>query len=513
MIGMLTVNLRAVAAVITGWVFALLILAAAVLGALGLVRGWHGRRRPQVVIQNVELDEGVPTEAAAGLSPQLREKVRRELRRQSGDATHAEMETVEEDIAAGLVTVRGGAVKMTAVDELDRTTSDSMAALSAGLRAVGPNAAEGLAMALDLALPAQRGWSVHAYPTIRGWDADAQVGLTVEVARFGRAPDAVTTFWRTSDTLQKPANDAARLAAIRDLLHQLLQPASVWIAIQLVARHLAQARGRSRRLLSIHRTDRELTGLQLQLAGQMSLYATWAQKNSAEGFVDQALKDLDQAAELLPQYYRPHLTRAAIYERRGWSYRQSGEDTRAELAFKRAVDAFDEAEQLLRKCGLEAVPDKRDAAIERLAVRRTKCRLLSNDHTQALTALDELCGYTRLKDARPVQLYNAACVFAVATACPQLSDGERKLFEWRAWQYLGRALVLGGHGSSPWSKMTTDEELGALDAERRMAFRTELQKRRDGNSPVSDDQADPIVEDAMLMLGFTNLMPQVKPGK
>ena len=173
MIGMLTVNLRAVAAVITGWVVALLILAAAVLGALGLVRGWLGRRRPQVVIQNVELDEGVPTEAAAGLSPQLREKVRRELRRQSGDATHAEMETVEEDIAAGLVTVRGGAVKMTAVDELDRTTSDSMAALSAGLRAVGPNAAEGLAMALDLALPAQRGWSGNGRPIAGQWSRES----------------------------------------------------------------------------------------------------------------------------------------------------------------------------------------------------------------------------------------------------------------------------------------------------------------------------------------------------
>lgn len=502
MIGILTIDLRALAAVITGWVVAMLILAAAVLATLGLVRAWLGRRRPQVVIHNVELDEGVPAEAAAGLSPQLREKVRRELRRQSGDATHAEMETVEEDIAAGLVTVRGGAVRMTAVEELDRTTSDSMAALSAGLRAVGPNAAEGLAVALDLALPAQRGWSVCAFPTVRGWDAGAQVGITVEVARFGRAPDAVTTFWRTSDALQRPANEAARLAAMRDLFHQLLRPASVWIAIQLVARHLAQARGRGHGLLSIRRRDRELTGLQLQLAGQMSLYATWAQKNSAEGFVDQALKDLDRAAELLPQYYRPRLTQAAIYERRGWLYRQSGEHTRERLAFKHAVDAFDEAEKLLRACGPGAAPDKRDAAIERLAVRRTKCRLLSSDQAQADMALNELGRYTRLRDARPVQLYNAACLFAVAMACPYLPGEQQRLSESRAWHYLGRALVLGGHGSPPWSRMTTDEELGALDADQRMAFRAELQKRHDGDSPVTNDQADPIVEGAMLVLGL-----------
>src|SRR5215813_4259217 len=84
---------------------------------------------------------------------------------------------------------RGGAVRMRAVGDLERTTSDSMAALSAGLRAVGPNAAEGLAVALDLALPNQRGWSVSTFPTIRGRDAGAQVGLTVEVGRFGRVPD------------------------------------------------------------------------------------------------------------------------------------------------------------------------------------------------------------------------------------------------------------------------------------------------------------------------------------
>ncbi len=52
--------------------------------------------------------------------------------------------------------------------------------------------------------------------------------------------------------------------------------------------------------------------------------------------------------------------------------------------------------------------------------------------------------------------------------------------------------------------MTTDEELDALDADRRMVFRAELQKRRDGDSPVNDDQADPIVAAAMLVLGLTN---------
>jgi hypothetical protein len=201
------------------------------------------------------------------------------------------------------------------------------------------------------------------------------------------------------------------------------------------------------------------------------------------------------------------LTQAAIYERRGWLYRQGGEDTRAQVAFKHAVETFDKAEKLLRACGPGADPDKRAAAIERLAVRRTKCRLLSNDQMQAGMALKELAGYTQLTDTRPVQLYNTACLFAVAMACPNLSSEQQKISEWRAWRYLGHALVLGGHGSSPWSRMTTDEELDALNADRRKAFRAELQKRHDGDSPIANDLADPIVEGAMLMLGLTNPVP------
>jgi hypothetical protein len=506
--GVMADGLGAPASVITAWVIALLSLTAAVLVAVGLVRAWLGRRRPQVVIHDVELDEGVPAEAAAGLSPQLRDKVRRELRRQIDDATHAEMETVGEDLAAGLVSVRGGAVRMrTAVAELDRTTSDSMSALSAGLRAVASTEAEGLAVALDLALPAQRGWSVRIFPTIRGYGANAKVGLSVEVARLGRAPEAVTTFWETSDALRNPDSEAARLAATRELLHELLRPASVWIAIQLAARHLEQKPDRRHGLPPIRRSRRELTGLQLHLAGQMSVYATREQKDSASGFVGQALKDLERAAELLPQYYRPRLTKAVIYERHGWSQRHSGEHTRAQTAFTSAVEAFGEAEKLLRACGDTADADKRDDAIERLALRRTKCRLLSGDRAQAETALQELAGYTQLRDARPVQLYNAACLFAVAMACPHLSDEHRGRSEWRAWHYLGHALVLGGEGSSPWSRMTTDEELAALDADRRAEFRAELTKRRDGRSPLTDHQAGPIVVGALEVLGLTNPVP------
>jgi hypothetical protein len=521
--GILAGGLGTPASVITAWVIALLSLTAAVLVAVGLARAWLGRRRPQVVIHDVELDE-VPAEAVAGLSVQLREKVRRELRQRIDDATHAEMETVAKDVAAGLVTIRGGTVRKTAFAELGRTTldmkatlsalgrttSDSKAALSAGLRAVAPNEAEGLAVALDLALPGQRGWSVRCFPIIRGYEAEAAVGVSVEVAPLGRAPDAVTTFWETSDALQRADSDAARLVVTRELLHKLLRPASVWIAMQLVARHLELKPDRPHGLPLVRRSTCEMTGLQLQLAGQMSLYVPpWAQGESGPDVAEQALDALKRAAQLLPQYYRPHLTKAAIYERQAWSERQSGEHTGAQKAFMDAIEALDEAEKLLQACGDEADTEKRDDAIERLAVRRTKCRLLSGDRGQASIALQELARYTQLRDSRPVQLYNAACVFAVAMMCPHIPDEHRRSSEWRAWHHLGRALLLGGEHSTPWSKMTDDQELAALDADadRRAEFRTELQKRHDGHSPVTDDQADLIVVGALEVLGLANPLP------
>jgi hypothetical protein len=519
--GILAAGLGAPAGVITAWVIALLSVTAAALVTVGLARAWRGRRRPQVVIHDVELDE-VPAEAVAGLSVQLREKVRRELRQHFDDATHAEMETVAKDVAAGLVTVRGGSIRMAAVAQLNRTTSDSKAtlsalgrttsdskdALSAGLRAVAPNEAEGLAVALDLALPAQRGWGVRCFPIIRGYGAKAEVGLSVEVAPLGGAPDAFTTFWETSAALQRPESDAAMLAVTRDLLHKLLRPASEWIAMQLVARHLELIPDRPHGLPLVRRSTREMTGLQLQLAGQMSLYVPpWAQRDSGAGFMEQALRALDRAAELLPQYYRPRLTKAAIYEHQGWSQRQSDEGARAHNSFMLAVEAFDQAEKLLQACGGEADTEKRDDAIERLAVRRTKCRLLSGDRAQATIALQELAGYTQLRDSRPVQLYNAACLFAVAMACPHVPDDQRTSSEWRAWHYLGRALVLGGEDSTPWSKMTKDEELAALDEGRRLELRTELQKRHDGHSPLTDDEASPIVLGALEVLGLANPLP------
>ena len=473
----LAVGLQTWATAITVWVGAVLGVMVTVMIGFGLVLAYRARLHPQVVIPDVELDESIPAEAAAGLSRQLRDTVRRILRRQGDEARQAEMETLEEDIAAGLVTVHGVTTLKTTVAELDRTTADSMSTLSASLRAIAPKEAEGLASALEFAIPAQRGWMVRASPTVRGDGADAQAGLSVEVAPLGRAPDATTTFWTTSAALQAPPSEAARLAAMRGLLNELVLPASVWIAIRLVSRHLVEVNSWSARLVPSRRSrEKELKGLQLQFGGQLLLYATRHQEKFARGFAYEALEDLERAAELLPGYYRPFATQAAVRERLGWSYRQSGELTRAQRAFTRAVHAYDEAEKLLQACA-KANPAKQERAVERLALRRTKCRLLSCESDQGAVAWRELAGYSQLKDARPESLYNAACLFAVAMMCPDLPDAQRMDCERRAWDFLGYALALTPRSSGLWSRAMTDEELGALDPDTRARFADEIKKR------------------------------------
>src|SRR3981081_910411 len=129
MTGLPTASMRVHAGWITGWVIAVLSIAAAVVIVFGLLRAIMERRRPQVVINDVELDEGVPAEAVAGLSQHLREAVRRALRWQGDDARQTQIEPLEEDIQAGLVTVHGATTMKMTVSDLVRTTGNSMSAL------------------------------------------------------------------------------------------------------------------------------------------------------------------------------------------------------------------------------------------------------------------------------------------------------------------------------------------------------------------------------------------------
>jgi hypothetical protein len=499
---MLALSLTSVDNMITRTAIAVAITIAFLVIAGWLPRAWLHRRRAQVVIEDVAAAVGVPELATSGLSPQLRQAVWRLLLREKerGDASYAVLKTLKQDIDDGLLRAHGHVQMRMIAAELRSSTEDSLAALAAGVRAVGPAQAEGLVAALGALLPSQRGWMVRAFPVLRGEGRDADVGLTLELAQFERAPDAVTTFWASSGAFREADGEAVQVAAMR-ALYRLVEPAARWIETRLVAQQLAQSGvPMSWRLLNGRKRRQELAGLQMQLAGQMSLYAATEQEAFYRGFADQALADLTEAARRLPTYFRPHSTAAAVHERLGWGYRRSDDLARAADEFERAVRRYDTAAKLLAAAP-GAAPEPRDVALERVKVRRAKCRLLSGDRSHLEIAMLELVELLRITGSTALDLYNSACLFAVALSCPVVPEEVRSTYAPHAWHLLGQALLAEGAGG-PWGHVMTDVEFDALEHEKRRDFCSALKARHPELTPLDATAAQIVVKHAMHAIGI-----------
>jgi hypothetical protein len=491
-------DIATVADTVTKSVIAVLGLVAAAVVVLGLVRAWRGRLHEQVVIEDVAAGGGVSADAVASLSPALRQAVKRALGAESLDASYAQVRTIADDIKGELLVAHGTtSVTEVAATALRSSAEDSLSTLSAGIGAVAPDHAAGLVGVLTAALPAQRGWRVRALPTVRGSGSTAEIGINLELGPLGQAPDSVTTFWSTSEGFAASQDDANRTAAIGVLLHRLLEPASLWIAIRLVSRSLrhtpsparwAQPRGRERR--------RELAGMQVQLAGQLSLYASRKLEEYDLGFAEQALSDLAEASRLLPGYFRPHSTIAAVRERIGWSHRREGLDEPARRNFAEAVRAYDQATERLRSRSGAAA----EAATELITARRTKCRILSEDPGHLVLAKTEIAHLDQVANPTSITLYNAACLFAVAAASPVFEKPERIAHERRAWNLLGRSLLVGG-AEGPWDLSLQDVELAALELGKRRNLYTALKTAHPEVAKEPDTTAGPIVERVLEGLG------------
>jgi hypothetical protein len=225
------------------------------------------------------------------------------------------------------------------------------------------------------------------------------------------------------------------------------------------------------------------------------LYAMQEQEAFERGFAGQALADLADAKELLPGYFRPHLAEGNVRERLGWSYRRSGDRDNAEQEFSRAVLDYTDAFQALSGAkGADAT--ERAAAVERVRVRQTKCRLLTGDPADAILAKEELARLDCMQASTPLALYNAACLFCIAMSSPGLPVGDRGRYAQRAWVLLGLALLAGGR-DGPWERSTTDVELEAMTRERLIAFEAELKVRHPTLVPLSGDQALRIVQESL----------------
>ena len=88
-------NLASASDAITKTMVAVLTLIAVAMVVVGLVRAWVGRRRAQVVIEDIVPVEGIPSSSAPGLSTQLRQAVRQALLEESQAASDSVDETLE----------------------------------------------------------------------------------------------------------------------------------------------------------------------------------------------------------------------------------------------------------------------------------------------------------------------------------------------------------------------------------------------------------------------------------
>ncbi len=492
-------NLASTSDAITKTMVAVLTIIAAALVVVGLVRAWAGRRRAQVVIEDVAPVEGVPSSSA--LSPQLRQAVRQALLRESRDASNSVFKTLESDIEARLLSTAGRVQVKAITTGLRSTTEDSLTMLAAGVRAVAPKEAEGLFAALSAALPTQRGWVIRVFPVLRGPGSGGAVGMAVELAQLGHPPDAVTIFWAGSDQVQSAEPDQAPEPAVAISMDRLLDPTALWIATRLVSRQLALS-GAPRwwRQPSRRKPSQELAGLQKQLAGQLALYAMRKQPEFERGFAQQALADLAESAEKLPDYYRPHSFEGAVHERLGRSYLGSKELQNAAREFSKGVRSFDEAVLRIQKVP-DAKPEERKAALDREKARRTKCRLLSGDPDHLSTAKQELAELFNLT-GNAQDLFNGVCLFAVAIGCPEIPDDEKRLFTQHAWLLLGRALVAGGVDRGPWKLAMTDPELEVLEKQQRHRFREEIKARLPEGANL-DGQGVTLIRESMQAIGIT----------
>jgi tetratricopeptide (TPR) repeat protein len=499
--GFAALNLVSTSDTITKTMIAVLTLVAAAIVVVGLVRAWSGRRQAQLVIEDVVPIEGIPSSSPPGLSVQLRQKVRQALLQQSPAARESVDRTLKEDIKGRLLRASGSVQVSAITTGLRSATEDSLKMLTAGVQAVAPKEAEGLLAALSAALPAQRGWAIRVLPVLRGTQSETAVGMAVELAQLGHPPVAATTFWFTSDPTQPAEPDQTHDADVGAALFRLVDPTALWIATRLVSRQLALSGAPLRsRLLARGKLGQELEGLQIQLAGQLALYAMRRQPEFDQDFAQQAFDDLDHSARLLPEYFMPHSIRGAVHVGLGWSYRHRGEMPKAADEFTKAVDNYNTAAQMLKNT-LDADPKMLAIALERVNVWRAKCQLLSGNQGQLVDARPELAELSHMKGTEPEDLYNGACLFAVAMSCPDMSPAEKRLFTGYAWLLLGRALVTGGP-RSPWKRAMTDEELEAMDEQQRQCFVDQLKARSAKETKLDEKKAPSLVIDSMVAVGI-----------
>jgi hypothetical protein len=431
-----TGGLQGVADSTTSTAIALLSLAAVVVLGYGLIRAIVMNRRTQIVMADLTVPGGAADLAEVILlSSAVRQCVERHVNDQREQTAR-----VGETILSSASRELEPQLDARAVERIQRAANDSIATLSAALRAVSPDTADRFLGLFSAILPPPRGLSVTVALLHRGTAAVPRLGAAVEVVRLDGRSLATAVFWEAPPAvIPGPVPETDTVGRVLDLL----DPAARWIAVRLVVRLMVSSRRDA--------TVQLRQGLKQLLAGGLFLQAMRDFPAHALAFGEQAHHELVQARQQMPGMPLPITTLAGVHERMGWARKLAGNPADGFADFRAAVSLWQDAENLTR----ENAGSGYQAKLAVLTDRRIKAQLQCGDPAQRRAALAELGSVSSPPELRGNRtwLYNRSCLYAQAGAADPRAHYQQQALYW-----LGLALTRD-RNDSLWDYAARDPEL------------------------------------------------------
>jgi len=434
-------GLRGLADSTTSTAIALLSLAAVVVLGYGLVRAIAMNRRTQIVMADLTVPGGAADLVEVILlSSAVRQCVERHVNDQREQTAR-----VGQTILSSASRELEPQLDAGAIERIQRAANDSIATLSAALRAVSPDTADRFLGLFSAILPPPRGISVTVALLRRGTVAAPRLGAAVEVVRLDGQSLASAVFWEPpAGLIPQPLPDTDTVGRVLTLL----DPVARWIAVRLVVTLMVSSRRDA--------TVQLRQGLKQLLAGGLFLQAMRDFPAHALAFGEQARDELVQARPQMPGMPLPITTLAGVHERMALARRLAGTPADGFADFRAAVDLWQDAENLTRE---NAGPGKQ-AKLAILTDRRLKAQLQCGEPALRRAALAELSSVSSPAELRGSRawLYNRSCLYAQAGAADPRADYQQLALYW-----LGLALTRD-RNDSVWDYAARDPELEPIRA-------------------------------------------------
>jgi hypothetical protein len=431
------IGLREEADSATSAAVALLTLFACAALVYGLLHALVLNRRIQVVVTDLAVP-GDPAEFAgvSALSSVARQQVEHDIHDQ-----YEQVQRISKTILSAAPPELKPQFNHDAIMHVRRDANDSIATLSAALRAVVPGKADPLATLFSAVLPPPRGLLVTIMLLHRGTELTPRLGAAVDIVSLDRRPVASTMFWEAELTPQRATTDQP---GTNERVLALLEPVARWIAVRLVVSLMVSPRRRA--------TSRMRQGLRRLLAGGLFLAAMRDFADHALAFGDQACIELEEACQRMPEMTLPITTLAGVNERMGSAYQRVAKPEMASERFQKAVRLWKQAENLIP----DLTDEEDEGRVPILVDRRLKAQLQTDEPSVVAAALDDVATL----DSRSVPaallgngvwLYNRSCLYAQASRAKPDSGYQKLSLRW-----LGLALLRNPNPRS-WAYATRDD--------------------------------------------------------